>query len=78
MSEMQTHANRAHTQMSVQASADKRAQQRAHAGVGAGAGSRAAHLATFQLLYESRDGRMCLFQDEQGHLTCVRADRLAH
>ena len=34
-------------------------------------------LALFKLLYESRDGRLCLFEDKDGHLTAVRADRLA-
>ena len=43
----------------------------------AAAGHAFARPATFQLLYESRDGRMCLFQDEAGHLTCVRSDRFA-
>lgn len=29
------------------------------------------------LLYESRDKRLCLFEDAHGHLTVVRASRLA-
>lgn len=35
-----------------------------------------ASLAAFTLLYESRDGKMCLFEDASGHLTAVRAERL--
>ena len=33
--------------------------------------------ADFSLLYESRDGRFCLFEDASGHLTAVRAANLA-
>lgn len=33
--------------------------------------------ARFSLLYESRDRRLCLFEDADGHLTSVDADRLA-
>ena len=33
--------------------------------------------ARFTLLYESHDKRFCLFQDSDGHLTAVRASRLA-
>ena len=33
--------------------------------------------AQITLLYESRDGQLCLFQDAQGHLTAVRAEQLA-
>lgn len=33
-------------------------------------------LANFTLLYESRDGRYCLFEDADGHLTSVNAARL--
>ncbi len=29
------------------------------------------------LIYESKDGRFCLFQDAEGHLTSVSAARLA-
>ena len=29
------------------------------------------------LLYESRDGGICVFEDAEGHLTSVRASRLA-
>ena len=36
-----------------------------------------AELATFTLIYESRDGRLCLFEDKQGHLHAVQAARLA-
>ena len=35
------------------------------------------HLATFTHLYESRDKRLCVFEDEHGHLTSVRVSRLA-
>lgn len=28
------------------------------------------------LLYESRDGGICVFEDAEGHLTSVRASRL--
>ena len=31
----------------------------------------------FTLIYESRDGKLCLFQDKDGHLTAVRAEKLA-
>ncbi len=30
-----------------------------------------------RLLYESRDGKLCLFEDSSGHITAVRASRLA-
>ncbi len=33
--------------------------------------------ARFRQLYTSRDGRLCVFEDAKGHLTCVRAIRLA-
>ena len=33
--------------------------------------------ARIKLIYESRDGRLCLFQDANGHLTAVRASQLA-
>lgn len=29
------------------------------------------------LLYESRDGKLCLFEDAHGHITAVRASQLA-
>ena len=29
------------------------------------------------LIYESKDGRFCLFEDAEGHITAVPADRLA-
>ncbi len=32
---------------------------------------------TFSLLYESKDGRLCTFEDSQGHLTSVDSSRLA-
>lgn len=33
--------------------------------------------ARFRLIYESSDGRLCLFEDARGHLTAVRAAKLA-
>ncbi len=33
--------------------------------------------AQFVLIYESRDGKLCLFEDSDGHLTAVRAEKLA-
>ena len=33
--------------------------------------------AKIALLYESKDGRLCLFQDGAGHLTAVRTANLA-
>ena len=33
--------------------------------------------AKISLLYESKDGRLCLFEDALGHLSAVRASRLA-
>ena len=33
--------------------------------------------AQISLVHESADGRLCLFQDAEGHYTVVRADRLA-
>ena len=36
-----------------------------------------APLAQFALLYESKDGKLCLFEDAEGHLTAVRSDKLA-
>lgn len=33
--------------------------------------------AKITLLYESKDGRLCLFEDFGGHLSAVRASRLA-
>ena len=32
--------------------------------------------ATFALLYESKDGRLCTFEDKEGHLTSVDASKL--
>ena len=34
-------------------------------------------VATFKLLCQGRDGRLCLFEDADGHYTAVRTDRLA-
>lgn len=34
-------------------------------------------LAQFSLVYVSKDGKLCLFEDADGHLTAVRADKLA-
>lgn len=31
----------------------------------------------FMLVYESKDGRLCMFEDVEGHLTVVRAEKLA-
>ena len=33
--------------------------------------------ARFSLLYESRDERLCVFEDAEGHLSAVDARRLA-
>lgn len=33
--------------------------------------------AKIKLLYESRDGKLCMFEDAQGHLTVVRSEKLA-
>ena len=33
--------------------------------------------AKISLLYESKDGRLCLFEDAEGHITAVRASSLA-
>ena len=33
--------------------------------------------AAIRLIYESRDGRFCLFEDANGHITSVRASKLA-
>lgn len=38
--------------------------------------SRRNEFARFRRLYESRDGGLCLFEDEQGRLTAVDASRL--
>ncbi len=34
-------------------------------------------LAQFTLIYESKDGKLCVFEDAGGHLTAVRAEKLA-
>lgn len=34
-------------------------------------------VATFKLLCQGRDGKLCLFEDADGHYTAVRTDRLA-
>lgn len=34
-------------------------------------------LARFSLIYESRDGRLCVFEDADGHLTSVNSRRFA-
>ncbi|MEG1435601.1 hypothetical protein [Gordonibacter sp.] len=31
----------------------------------------------FRSLYESRDGALCVFEDEQGHLVAVDSSKLA-
>lgn len=33
--------------------------------------------AQFTLVYESKDGKLCVFEDAKGHLTAVRAEKLA-
>ena len=33
--------------------------------------------ASIKLIYESRDGKLCLFEDRDGHITAVRSARLA-
>ncbi len=33
--------------------------------------------ANFQMLYESRDGKFCLFETREGHLSAVKASRFA-
>ena len=33
--------------------------------------------ARFGMLYESRDGKLCLFESSEGHLAAVKASRLA-
>ena len=35
------------------------------------------HPGGFSLIYESKDRRFCLFEDADGHLTAVRASKLA-
>lgn len=40
-------------------------------------GARDAAPAAFGLLYESRDGRLCLFESASGHLTAVDSARFA-
>ena len=37
----------------------------------------AANPARFKLIYESADRRFCLFEDANGHITSVRASKLA-
>ena len=32
---------------------------------------------TFTLVYQSKDGKLCLFEDAAGHITAVRAEKLA-
>ena len=39
--------------------------------------SEKAQVATFKMLCQSSDGKLCLFEDAQGHFTAVRTDRLA-
>lgn len=33
--------------------------------------------ATFKRIYESRDKKLCLFEDDKGHITAVNAKRFA-
>ena len=35
------------------------------------------NMGTFKLVCTSKDGKLCLFEDAQGHLTAVRAAKLA-
>ena len=35
-------------------------------------------LGTFRELYRSRDGRITVFEDAQGHITSVKSSRLVH
>lgn len=37
---------------------------------------RKAEMSCFKTLYESRDGGLCLFEDEKGHLVAVNASKL--
>ena len=46
-------------------------------GFGSTAGEIVAPLVKLHLLYESRDRRMCLFEDAQGHLIAAPSFRLA-
>lgn len=46
------------------------------AGEGPEQSSMAVAVARFSLLYESRDGRLCLFEDAEGHVTSVDSQRL--
>ena len=39
--------------------------------------SRLKPIARLRLLYESKDKRMCLFEDAEGHLVSVPSSRLA-
>ncbi len=43
----------------------------------AGGEATAPMFATFSMLYESTDGRLCLFEDAYGHLTAVDASKMA-
>ena len=38
---------------------------------------KAGNPAKITLVYESDDGKLCLFEDGDGHLTAVRAENLA-
>ena len=49
--------------------------QQANGGAAVGSAP-SAEMARFSLLYESRDGRLCLFQDADGHLVAVDASKL--
>lgn len=42
-----------------------------------GSESRVKPIARLRLLYESKDRRMCLFEDAEGHLVSVPSSRLA-
>lgn len=43
---------------------------------GSACGSQQA-LGCFSLIYESRDGRLCLYEDAQGHVSAVDSARFA-
>ena len=43
----------------------------------AGAARSKGSLATFKMLCQGHDGKLCLFEDANGHYTVVRTDRLA-
>ncbi len=62
---------RAHRSRLIKVHAHKLAAKMATSGAASG-GS----LAAISLIYESRDGRLCLFEDAQGHISAVDSARL--